>query len=413
MNRFRSVRHLRAVSALCICGLIATACGPGTISQQSGLSRFALFNNSQQVQGARPLIEEPFEQVDLTALLDRAGTNPNLNSKTQLTEPANDRDAELQLANAFQNFYAQCMTPSQSCVLSRNRVQERIIAASEQRCASYKQWIKQFQAEGEFTLGTVATTLAGLGAIFTGVGTVRALSGAAAIVSGTRAEFDQALFSNLAVQVITKGIDTQRSAFYKEIQERQDESIREYTVEAAVADALEYHGACSVLSGLEYAQFALDVIRLRRNPGMTELGLILTPNRAGAALASIDDARKTLTALKEKTSELSKRIAKLPSGSSKTSLTTEAENLGKEVDAAKTKLDELAGDVDKANSKITTARTKLETTTDTNERAVLNLQIQEGNNAADAARLKVSTLIDPLTSKATALTEKVITAEKP
>ena len=68
----------------------------------------------------------------------------------------------------------------------------------------------------EFGLGSIATALAGAGAIVTGATAARSLAGAAGITEGIRAEFQQAFFSNLATHIIVPCIENRRRIILEE-----------------------------------------------------------------------------------------------------------------------------------------------------------------------------------------------------
>ena len=83
------------------------------------------------------------------------------------------------------------------------------------------------------------------------------------------------MFSNLTIDVITKAIDLRRDTIYKNILEIRDKGggketapIAVYPVEAAVKDAIRYHGSCSFIAGLEEAGTSLEKIR---DPGLKTL----------------------------------------------------------------------------------------------------------------------------------------------
>jgi hypothetical protein len=137
---------------------------------------------------------------------------------------------------------------------ARNQVQDRIIAASNQRCADFKRELQKFDSEVNFVMGAITTGLAGAGAIFTGADVARALSGAAGITSGTRAEYNSSFFRNLTIEVVTKGISARQERLLAAIREKQEnKSLTDYTVMAAIGEAVEYHGVCTVIVGLEEA----------------------------------------------------------------------------------------------------------------------------------------------------------------
>ena len=210
------------------------------------------FQLEQSKQGAAPLINpDTLEKIDLALLL-----HPKPSAST-------NGDSRERLQKAFNEFY-KSGDPS----LHRDRVQERIIAASNQRCANYKQFVRRFDTTTNLLLGGLTTLTAGLGAIFTHMDTVRALSGAASITSGFRAEVNEAYFHQQTVQLITDGLEARRKELYSEMVKQRSKDIRAYTVENAVADAILYHDACSLLAGLE--QVALNQ-RRAEDPGVNQL----------------------------------------------------------------------------------------------------------------------------------------------
>ncbi|MCO7190827.1 MULTISPECIES: hypothetical protein [unclassified Pseudoalteromonas] len=141
----------------------------------------------------------------------------------------------------------------------RNRVQDRILSASTQRCNLYKVYLKRIESRNNFWLGTVTTVFGGAGAVFTSESASRILAGLAGVTSGVRAEFNQAYLANQATELIAKGIDLKRRGIKAEITLRQQESdVQKYSLFGALSDALEYHGACNILTGLEVAGKAVD-----------------------------------------------------------------------------------------------------------------------------------------------------------
>ena len=151
---------------------------------------------------------------------------------------------------------------------TRNLFQDYVMALSDQRCGAYKRQILDRRASWHLFFGGWATVLGGAGAVFSPESTAKALSAASAVLSGVRSEYDQAYFSNLATEVITAGIDQRRLDIRNEIASSREEaatSTSDYTVGAALRDALRYHASCSAVSGLEVAK---DSISLNEDPGL-------------------------------------------------------------------------------------------------------------------------------------------------
>jgi len=205
------------------------------------------------LQGPTPIIdEENFEKIDLKELLvfskESAKTDKSTNPKTDLAK-LKEQVETMSLAQAFAVFDSNIngIGDSAGILRARNRVQDRIIAASNQRCGSYVRFLKQYDSEANLLLGTLTTVAAGLGSIFTGASTARALSGSAAIFSGIRGENNEAFFQSLTVQVLSNGIKLNRKEILDNIEKKRRVNLTEYTTEMAVADAVNYHSACSVV----------------------------------------------------------------------------------------------------------------------------------------------------------------------
>ena len=233
----------------------STGCGPSPYLQLE-----------KSKQGAAALIDaEVFEEIDLALLL-----NPNPADKKcdGASTGHADTDGRRRLECAFASFYGE----SKERLLRRNRVQDRLVAASNQRCADYKQHVRRFDSTSNIALGGLTTLSAGLGAILTHADTVRALSGAAAITSGFRAEMNETYFQQNTIQVIASGFERRRAVLRAEMEKKRKETIEDYTVEYAVADALVYHDACSLLAGLE--EIALSQKRAA-DPGLAQVGAAL------------------------------------------------------------------------------------------------------------------------------------------
>ncbi len=230
---------------------------------------WAMFgDNRVNTSGANQLFGETFESIDLATLLDpeeRAIKKFNgVDANDKLTddqrkkyrnEVGDEKRVTLALA-AFGTDY-----DNNTRLFRRNAVQERILAASDQRCGLFKTLLMQSSTRANFILGTTTTVLAGAGAIVTG-GAINALSAGAAATSGVRAEYNQAYFRDLNLSVITSGIDLKRETIYDIIKVRQGEGYNVYNVEAAIRDAIKYHGACNMVEGISTAGEKMEDVGL-------------------------------------------------------------------------------------------------------------------------------------------------------
>jgi hypothetical protein len=165
--------------------------------------------------------------------------------------------------------------------------------------------------------GTLTTILGGAGAIVTGANSARILSGLAGISSGTRAELNQAIFESIATSVIIPGIQKSRNEFHKEILNKRSKLLEEYTIEGAIADAITYHGYCSMDTGIAYAQKSIqsyDDIGIKRfNELQRELGVARSASESFTIgpLASLVVAGKVLEDFEKQLNEDKIRINKL------------------------------------------------------------------------------------------------------
>ncbi|WP_426105454.1 hypothetical protein [Massilia sp. TSP1-1-2] len=138
----------------------------------------------------------------------------------------------------------------------RNELQSKLIMASNQRCGLYLREITAAKAQTNMAWGGLSLLLTGAATVVTHVPTVKALAAGAGAATATNALYDQSYFNNLAVGVISAGIAKQREGILIQMGNKSKMSLVEYPVHRAVADALQYHSACNVISGLETAAVA-------------------------------------------------------------------------------------------------------------------------------------------------------------
>jgi hypothetical protein len=247
--------------------------------------------------GANPLFDsENFEEIDLENTLDPMDLrkkkyrpklicgkdNPETRDVDERTACAN----RAFLAAAMSAFYHPDNNKNTTTKDRRNQILDRLLASSEQRCGAYKQYLKAYDIHWETGLGIGTTIMGAAGAIATGTLNSRAFSGLAAMLSGTRSEIRQGVFSNLASFVIIPGIDTKRSKILDAIKENRKLDISDYSVQAALHDAALYHGACTLESGLEVAQ---DSIRRVDDPGLLQINKTLATLVETKQLARMTD----------------------------------------------------------------------------------------------------------------------------
>lgn len=212
----------------------------GSVAGLSGCSTlrsFTMPEDENQLSGAGSILVKsgtaakapPFEDLDLDTLLKDYGLN---NMATQ--DPAGT--APLQYR--------------------RNELQSRLIAASNQRCGSYLRALISSRSQTQMGWGGLSTLLSGAASVVTHGATSQALAAGSTVSNGYLSLYNEAYFNNLSISVIASGIDKRRELIYGQILQLRNESLQSYTVNQAIADALQYHSACNIISGLETAAAA-------------------------------------------------------------------------------------------------------------------------------------------------------------
>ncbi|MBI3246984.1 MAG: hypothetical protein HYZ50_10825 [Deltaproteobacteria bacterium] len=257
-----------AVTMLSGCAMVQGATGIRGRDLWPGIG-FASFSQNQTIEGPQALIDQQFEEIDLALLLDPSSGG------------SSSADYAKKLQETFAKFYATNPT-SPGSERARNAIQDRIVAASNQRCAAYKQFLKRYDAETNILLGVAAVATGGAGAIVKAADTARALAGITSILSGTRAEINEDNFQQRTVQVLTSGFEERRKEILADMLRRRGiredpdgttvhtpgEDLTTYTVERAIGDAIRYHDHCSLVAGLEFAAYAVDRVN---DPGLKAL----------------------------------------------------------------------------------------------------------------------------------------------
>lgn len=147
----------------------------------------------------------------------------------------------------------------------RNELIDLLIATSNRKCTRYIAMLKNADGAINSSLSISAIITAGLGSFVGGEATAKALSGSAAILSGSREAINQTYLSNLTIHVLGAAIEKARTRIRRDITNRQDCTTNSYSLSRGIEDAFQYHGACSISVGL--AETAIAVER-SQNPGL-------------------------------------------------------------------------------------------------------------------------------------------------
>jgi hypothetical protein len=364
--------------------------------------------------------------VDVAQLIRTAVHGPATSKTANADTPSADGQAsaaDIELARRV--FYDACSsndsTTNARCGTLRDRVQDRLLWASDSACADYLGDVRRSFTSTNLNLGGATTLFGALGSILNSKDAIRVFSGAAGVTSGLRAEYNDVYFSSQAFEVVSKAIRNIREKALKSINdERRNKGIRDYTLEAAIADATRYHASCNVMAGLEEAA---DAVTRDRDPGLKRMSELLQGVGAGmnlslgtaaldsGALPSAAQSCRELATIGADGAKLAKDY--MVSNAAYQKLEGVDENLKKKADDQQVLVNKAAADLKKlvddsaadCTGKDATA-TKLETEMFDTMRIFASLPLSEkavGKAQFDAARAKVMALkakIDSTTSDA-------------
>lgn len=207
--------------------------------------------------GPGGLVTQPIEKVDLITLVSNGASAPELVA---------DKDFPDRFDRALADLRKK---PKDAEILSkedikylRNRIQDRLIMVSNDLCEEYKTVLKRKQSNANFFYGLTSVLAGAAGSVASGAraaGNWAALSG---VSSGVRAEHNQDYYADMAAHVITKGIVQKRRVIADALQCARKREEADYTIERAIADTVVYHGACSLVGGLESIDHVMSTLNV-------------------------------------------------------------------------------------------------------------------------------------------------------
>ena len=245
------------------------------------------------IAGPTDILNIKVERLDIVSLLDPGKSKDYRDgfSKNCFSDLSDKCIAwySKQLTSAMDKFNQKHLFSGKK-IAARNAIQDQILLSSEQRCNFYKKHLRSVSTRSDFLFGSLTTISAGAGAIVTGEASVRMFSGLAGIFSGLRSEFNQVYFNNLAMEVVISGIDIARKDILRGlIAYRMEHDADEYTVQAAIQDALQFHGACSIISGIQAAGQAVEEID---NPGIVMIEKVMRHQKLIDEIKKVEETSK-------------------------------------------------------------------------------------------------------------------------
>ena len=201
--------------------------------------------------GPQAVLQQPVDEPDLVSLITGG-------EKTfPVSQRASPEEFSRALDKALEGFYSRAETDEDKR-LRRNRIQDRLILASNDGCEAFKTVLKRKQGDRNFEFGTATVLFGAAGAVASGATAAKTLAALAGASGGIRAEYNRDFFSDVAAHVITKGINSRRKEILNGIVTGQAKALATYSLESAMADLIVYHGACSLVGGLEFAEGAIS-----------------------------------------------------------------------------------------------------------------------------------------------------------
>ena len=261
-----------------VSSLVVAGCQEGTM----------FGDNRANIAGAASVVDtKAIEPISVQELIDTINLAANL---------AGTPGAPQTLDNAIVNYEAkQGLSQANNGPWAnlRNALQDRILIASQSRCGFYEEYLKRFQSNSADFFGSLSTVLGGAGAIVTGAQGARTLAGLAGIASGIGAEMQKDLFAGITSTVIVPGIEKRRGEILASIIQNRCQTPDRYTIGLALAQALQFHSACSMDVGIAEGG---NAVKNASNPGAAGLASFLSAgvqiNQAQSVRVSIDKNRR-------------------------------------------------------------------------------------------------------------------------
>lgn len=212
--------------------MVAVLTGCGTIRQATMPPEDDLLSGAGAIIGTGDKVTK-FEQIDITELLKTYGLDNLKDSSKDITLP--------------------------KFTYLRNDMQDRILAASNQRCGYYLRMLVAAKSQTKMAWGGLALLLTGAASVTNPASAAKLLAAGSSVATGVNTLYDEAYFNNLALNVIAGGISKQREGLLLQMTEMRKKNMSDYPVNRAVADAISYHSACNMVTGLEAAANAIKL----------------------------------------------------------------------------------------------------------------------------------------------------------
>ena len=169
----------------------------------------------------------------------------------------------------------------------RNRLQAVTFEKSIAACSFHMRFAFASTAmrKGLLQFGAIATDAAAV--LVGGTLAKESLAATSGVLSASDSIIDSVQFQNLLLASIMKAIDNDRIAFRKQVAERRDDPIADYSLEEALEDATDYHRRCSIVHGIMLLSKTVEELQ-NKNSAIEDLERRQTETQAEELAEQID-----------------------------------------------------------------------------------------------------------------------------
>ena len=140
----------------------------------------------------------------------------------------------------------------------RNEVVGALLLASDRNCDIYMENLRGAQAAWRTGFSVTDVLVGAAGSMFDDAATAGALSGLSGVAGSLSGKLDEGFMGGTTANVLLAGVRAAREPMRRDILRRFEESYLNWPVSVALADVIQYHGRCNVVSALAAAQRAAD-----------------------------------------------------------------------------------------------------------------------------------------------------------
>lgn len=140
----------------------------------------------------------------------------------------------------------------------RNEVVGALLLASDRNCDIYMENLRGAQAAWRTGFSVTDIVVGAAGSMFDDGDTSGALSGLSGVAGSLSTKLDEGLMGGTTANVLLAGVRAAREPLRTQILARFSQDYSAWPVSVAIADVMQYHGRCNVVSALTAAQSAAD-----------------------------------------------------------------------------------------------------------------------------------------------------------